>query len=80
MVLVFDFDFDFAGCVFSCDHRFDRSGGVRHSEFDTLCEQEGEYLDIIASKILAAGPTLVLVEKNVARSIQDKLREVCLKC
>jgi hypothetical protein len=48
-------------CVLCCVlfFRFDRSGGVRHSEFDTLCEQEGEYLDIIAAKILAAGPTLV---------------------
>jgi hypothetical protein len=58
--------------MLSCALDFQRVEG-RITSFDILREQEKEYLQILVKKILSCGAQLLLVQKSVARLVQDEL-------
>jgi hypothetical protein len=61
--------------VLVLDDALQFEGGVnaRLTSLDTLIEQERKYTDILVSKILALGPDLLFVSRNVSRLAQEML-------
>eukprot|EP00743_Colponemidia_sp_Colp-15_P004545 GILK01004899.1.p1 GENE.GILK01004899.1~~GILK01004899.1.p1 ORF type:complete len:1879 (+),score=385.22 GILK01004899.1:797-5638(+) len=60
--------------LLACGLEFQRVEN-RLSSFDTLIDQEKEYIEILVAKVLALKPDLIIVNKTVSRLAKEFLRQ-----